>query len=91
MKETENKTGKARMELVVSMTVFGTLAVFVRGIPLPSGELALYRAVLAALLLTLALVTLGNREMKKEISRLRFYTEQEENLDMDEDGPSMRM
>lgn len=51
MKETENKTGKARMELVVSMTVFGTLAVFVREIPLPSGELALYRAVLAALLI----------------------------------------
>jgi len=38
-------------------------------------------AVLAALLLTSALVTLGNRGMKKEISRLRFYTEQEENLE----------
>lgn len=33
------------------MTVFGTIGIFVRGIPLPSGELALYRAVLAALLI----------------------------------------
>ncbi len=51
MKEAESKIGKARMELVISMIVFGTLAIFVRGIPLPSGELALYRAVLAALLI----------------------------------------
>lgn len=45
------KIKKARMELVISMVVFGTLGIFVRGIPLPSGELALYRAVLAALLI----------------------------------------
>lgn len=33
------------------MTVFGTLGLFVRNIPVSSGELALYRAVLAALLI----------------------------------------
>ena len=33
------------------MTVFGTLAIFVRNISLPSGELALYRAISAALLI----------------------------------------
>ena len=37
--------------LSASMAIFGTLSVFVRNIPLPSGELALYRAVLAALLI----------------------------------------
>lgn len=37
--------------LAVSMAVFGTIGVFVRHIPVSSGELALYRAVLAALML----------------------------------------
>lgn len=38
--------------LILSMAVFGTLGPFVRNIPVSSGELALYRAVLAALLIT---------------------------------------
>lgn len=40
-----------RLMLIASMTVFGTLGIFVRNIPVSSGELALYRAVLAALLI----------------------------------------
>lgn len=44
-------TNKARIWLVVSMTIFGTIGIFVRNIELNSGELALYRAVLALLLL----------------------------------------
>lgn len=36
---------------ILSMLVFGTLAPFVRGITVSSGEVALYRAVLAALLI----------------------------------------
>ena len=51
MNEAGHHSKKARMELIVSMIVFGTIGIFVRGIPLPSGELALYRAVLAALLI----------------------------------------
>ena len=42
---------KARLQLVLSMSIFGTLAIFVRNISVSSGELALYRAVLAALLI----------------------------------------
>ena len=42
---------KARLQLIISMMVFGTLAIFVRNISLPSGELALYRAISAALLI----------------------------------------
>lgn len=37
--------------LILSMAIFGTLGPFVRYIPVASGELALYRAILAALLI----------------------------------------
>ena len=46
-----NNTNKARLQLIASMAIFGTLAVFVRNISVSSGELALYRAVLAAMLI----------------------------------------
>lgn len=51
LKGTMNHSLRARLMLSASMAIFGTLSVFVRNIPLPSGELALYRAVLAALLI----------------------------------------
>ncbi len=43
--------GNASAVLTLSMLIFGTIGVFVRHIPLPSGEIALYRAVLALALL----------------------------------------
>ena len=46
-----NKVMNPRLMMIVSMAVFGTLGIFVRNIPVSSGELALYRAVLAALLI----------------------------------------
>lgn len=45
------KAPNARLMLCLSMAVFGTLGLFTRNIPVTSGELALYRAVLASLLL----------------------------------------
>ena len=48
---TKSNTNKARLQLIISMSIFGTLAVFVRNISVSSGELALYRAVLAAILI----------------------------------------
>ena len=45
------KENQARWMIVSSMAVFGTLAPFVRNISVSSGELALYRAVLASLLI----------------------------------------
>lgn len=45
------KAMNPRLMMIVSMAVFGTLGIFVRNIPVSSGELALYRAVLAALLI----------------------------------------
>jgi len=50
-----------RLMLIVSMTVFGTLGIFVRNIPVSSGELALYRAVLAAVLIGLFLLVTGRK------------------------------
>lgn len=46
-----NKAMTPRLMLIASMVIFGTLGPFVRNIPVASGELALYRAVLAALLI----------------------------------------
>lgn len=42
---------RARISLVTSMVIFGTIGLFKRFIPVTSGELALYRAILAAVLL----------------------------------------
>ena len=41
----------ARISMIIAMTIFGTIGVFVRYIPLSSGELALYRAIMAVLLI----------------------------------------
>ena len=46
----------ARAMLIASMAIFGTLGPFVRSIPVSSGELALYRAILAGLLIALYLL-----------------------------------
>ncbi len=43
---------KARLQLIVSMTIFGTIGIFTKFIPLPSAEIALYRAILAVVLLS---------------------------------------
>ena len=45
------KSNRARLSLIISMVMFGTLAPFVRNIAVSSAELALYRAILAALLI----------------------------------------
>lgn len=64
----------ARTMLIVSMTVFGTIGLFVRNVPLPSGEIALYRAVLAAMLIGIFLVITKQKipfnKIKKEIPLL---------------------
>ena len=47
--------------LIVSMAIFGTLGPFVRNISVSSGELALYRAVLAASLIGVFLLLTGQK------------------------------
>lgn len=68
------KTMNPRLMLITSMTIFGTLGIFVRNIPVSSGELALYRAVLAALLIAVFLLLTKQRipfaNIKKEVPLL---------------------
>lgn len=71
-----NTTKRARLSLILSMAAFGTLAPFVRNISVSSGELALYRAVLAAILIgTFLIVTkqkIPLRSLGKELYLLLF-------------------
>ena len=63
-----------RWLLIASMAIFGTLGPFVRNIPVASGELALYRAVLAALLIAAFLLVTRQKipftKIKKEVPLL---------------------
>ena len=63
-----------KLMLIVSMFIFGTIGLFVRNIPVSSGELALYRAVLAALLIACYLMlskqSIPFGEIKKELPLL---------------------
>ena len=63
------KERNARWMLVLSMTVFGTIGLFVRQIGVASGELALYRAVLAALLISLYLLMTKQKIRFQELRR----------------------
>lgn len=66
----------ARLMMSVSMAVFGTLGIFTRNIALSSGELALYRAILAvAVIVIYMLITKDRLEfkaIKKEMFLLLF-------------------
>ena len=61
-----------RMMLITSMTIFGTLAPFVRNISVSSGELSLYRAVLAALLIGVFLLITKQKIPFKSLGRDLF-------------------
>ena len=65
-----------RLMLILSMTIFGTLGIFVRSIPVSSGELALYRAILAAILIGIYLLFSKDKlkisSIKKELPLLLF-------------------
>ena len=55
------KLADSRLMLVVSMTIFGTIGLFRRSINVSSGELALYRAVLAAIFIGVFLLITKSR------------------------------
>lgn len=67
---------RARLQLASSMAIFGTLAPFVRNISVSSGELALYRAILAATLIGFFLLltkqSLPLKSLGKELMLLLF-------------------
>lgn len=70
------KQKSAKIMLCLSMIIFGTLGVFTRNIAVTSGELALYRAILAAVLILGYFLITGQRidikAIKKEIPLLLF-------------------
>ena len=60
MKLAMNHKSMPRLMLVAAMTIFGTIGFFVRNIPLPSGEVAFFRAVIAVAVIGIYL--LGARQ-----------------------------
>ena len=60
---------KARLMLIISMIIFGTIGLFVRYIPLASGEIALYRAVLATVLIGGYMLVTGQKIPFKSIKK----------------------
>ena len=66
----------SRFLIIASMAIFGTLAPFVRAIGVSSGELALYRAVIASIMIGLFLVITRQKipfaKIKKEAILLVF-------------------
>lgn len=63
-----DKLKSPRLMMILSMVIFGTLGLFVRNIPVSSGELALYRAILAALLIA---VYLGITKQKNPFANIK--------------------
>ncbi len=63
-----------KIAMTLSMVIFGTIGMFVRSVPLPSGEIALYRSVLALLFMGAVLVLTKRKivlsEIKKELPLL---------------------
>ena len=64
-----NKQKTARLMLIISMAIFGTLGLFVRHIQVSSGELALYRAIMAAAMIGTYLLITGNKIPFKKIKK----------------------
>lgn len=62
---------KSRIYFLIAMVVFGTIAIFVRNINISSGEIALYRAILATVVIGIFLLftkqKLTLRESKKDL------------------------
>ncbi|MBR7112388.1 MAG: DMT family transporter [Clostridia bacterium] len=63
------KIYKHRLALIVAMTIFGTIGIFRRYIPLPSGAVALVRAVVGALLLLAFLLVKRQKPSARAIRR----------------------
>lgn len=63
------KSQKSKFIFIISMIVFGTIALFVKKIDVSSGELALYRAILAAIIIGIYLLITKQRINLKEVKK----------------------
>ena len=57
----KNKTARARLALIASMSIFGTIGLLRRALPVPSGFLAMLRGLLGSLSLLLWVLLRGGR------------------------------
>ena len=66
----------ARLQIIIAMVTFGTIGVFVRYIPLASSEIALWRGLIAFLVLSLFMVSTGRvsglSKYKAKLGKLFF-------------------
>lgn len=62
---------EAKLKIIISMIFFGTIGIFVKNIPLSSGEIALFRAIIASVAIFFYKVVIGKRisfsEIKKDL------------------------
>lgn len=58
---------KSKLKIIFSMVVFGTIGVFVKNIPLSSGEIALFRAVIASVSIIVYQLVSGKRIIFSQI------------------------
>ncbi len=59
----------AKLKIIISMTVFGTLALFVKNISLPPGEIALFRALIASVAIMIYKALTAEKFLFAEIKR----------------------
>lgn len=71
MIQVENKSisaqAKARLSLIVSMVIFGTIGVFRRYLPLPSGLIAMFRGITGGIFLLAYVFIRGKRPSARDI------------------------
>lgn len=62
---------EAKVKIIFSMVVFGTIAIFVRNIPLSTGEIALFRAMIASVAIIIYKLAIRSKisfaEIKKDL------------------------
>ncbi|MEF2836348.1 MAG: DMT family transporter [Oscillospiraceae bacterium] len=66
-------TKQGRLSIIFSMVIWGTLAPFVRKIAVTSGELALYRAVLAAAMIGIYLLVTKQKISVKSLGKELYF------------------
>lgn len=60
---------KAKFKMIFSMITFGTIAIFVKNIPLSTGEISLFRAIIGLIVISIYQLFSGNRIVISEIKK----------------------
>ena len=59
----------AKLKIIISMAIFGTIGIFVKNIGLSSGEIALFRAIIAAVVISIYKLINGKKILYSEIKK----------------------